>query len=50
MKYPDLWKEIANEWHEGVFPDISYSVKVDTNIIRTGLINDSINVLRGTEQ
>lgn len=50
MKYPDLWKEIASEWHEGVFPDISYSVKVDTNIIRTGLINDSINVLRGKEQ
>lgn len=50
IKYPEIWKEISEEWDEEVFPNISYSVKVDTNMVRTGLINIPTNLEKGREE
>ncbi len=50
IKYPEVWKEISSDWDEGVFPDISYSVKVETSMIRTGLINVPPNIKKGREE
>ncbi|WMM23810.1 Ger(x)C family spore germination protein [Tissierella sp. MB52-C2] len=41
-KYPKLWKEIENNWDE-IFSEAEFQIEVDTNIIRTGLINTPIN-------
>lgn len=50
IKYPDIWKEIEDDWDQDVFPNISYSVKVDTNLVRTGLINSPTNLRKGREE
>lgn len=50
IKYPEIWKEISDEWDKGIFPNISYSVKVDTNLIRTGLINIPSNLEKGRKE
>lgn len=50
IKYPEIWKEISNDWEQDVFPNISYSIKVDTNLIRTGLINIPTNLEKGREE
>lgn len=50
IKYPEMWKEVSDGWDEEVFPNISYSVKVDTNLIRTGLINIPTNIEKGREE
>lgn len=43
IKYPHLWREISDEW-EGMFPDLEYEVNVETDLIRSGLINTPINI------
>lgn len=50
IKYPEIWKEISDDWDQGVFPNISYSLKVDTNLIRTGLINIPSNLEKGRKE
>lgn len=50
IKYPEVWKEVSSDWNESVFPNISYSVKVDTKMIRTGLVNIPPNIEKGREQ
>lgn len=50
IKYPEVWKETSSDWNESVFPNISYSVKVDTKMIRTGLINIPPNIEKGKEE
>lgn len=42
-QYPELWKEIAKDWNN-VFPDISYSVNVETDIVKAGTINVPSNL------
>jgi len=50
IKYPEVWKEVSAEWNESIFPNISYSVNVDTKMIRTGLVNIPVNVEKGSEK
>ena len=50
IKYPEVWKKISDDWDEGVFPNISYSVHVETNMVRTGLINIPPNLEKGREE
>lgn len=45
QQYPKLWKEIATEWHN-IFPEITYDVKVETTIVKTGLLNYPANLRR----
>lgn len=47
-KYPKEWKKIENEWHS-IFPDITYTVNVNTDMIRTSLIDIPINIEKGRE-
>lgn len=42
-EYPKLWKEIARDWNN-IFPDISYSVNVHTDIVKTGIMNVPSNL------
>ena len=42
-KYPEKWKEVSGDW-ETIFPEINYKVNVETNILRTGLINVPTNI------
>jgi spore germination protein KC len=44
--YPELWKEVSDEW-SSVFSEIEYTVNVNTNILRTGLIDIPINIDKG---
>lgn len=50
IKYPEVWKQVSSDWNNSVFPNISYSVKVDTKMVRTGLMNIPVNVEKGREQ
>lgn len=50
IKYPRVWNDISSEWNESVFPNISYSVNVETKMIRTGLMNIPVNVKKGRQQ
>lgn len=43
IKYPKLWREISGEW-ENIFPDLAYEVNVETDFIRTGLLNTPVNI------
>lgn len=43
IRYPDLWREISDEW-ESIFPDLEYEVNVSTDLIRHGLINTPVNI------
>ena len=45
-KYPEQWKEIERNWDE-IFSEAEVEVVVDTNIIRTGLINTPVNKIKG---
>lgn len=45
QQYPEVWKEIAMEW-DNIFPDIIYSVNVETDIVKTGIINVPSNLRR----
>lgn len=42
-KYPDLWKEISDDW-ESIFSDLDYTVNVKVDMVRTGLLNIPINI------
>lgn len=42
-KYPEIWKKISKDWHN-IFSEISYDVNVETNIIKTGIINTPSNI------
>lgn len=43
MEYPDLWKEISDDW-DSIFPELDYTVNVDTDFVRTGLLKVPINI------
>lgn len=45
-KYPEEWGKISNDW-ESIFSEISYDINVETNIVRTGLIDVPINIKKG---
>lgn len=42
-QYPKVWKEISNDWNN-IFPEISYTVNVETKIVKTGIINTPSNL------
>lgn len=42
-QHPKLWKEIVDDWHS-IFKDISYSVNVDTDIVKSGITNLPMNL------
>lgn len=42
-QYPEVWKEISKEWNN-IFPEISYSINVETKIVKTGIINIPSNL------
>lgn len=37
-KYPELWKEIAEDW-DNIFSEMTYSISVETEIAKIGFIN-----------
>lgn len=43
IEYPDLWREISDDW-DSIFPDISYSVNANVDIIKTGLLTKPVNI------
>ncbi|MDR7871082.1 MAG: Ger(x)C family spore germination protein [Tissierellaceae bacterium] len=43
IKYPDLWREIKDDW-DSIFPEISYTINVKTDMIRAGLMNTPTNI------
>lgn len=45
-KYPEQWKGIEKNWDE-IFSQAEVQVVVETNIIRTGLINTPVNKIKG---
>lgn len=45
-KYPDQWKEIKYNWDD-VFAEAEFQIEVETNVIRTGLINTPIQKVKG---
>lgn len=45
QQYPKLWKEIEKDW-ENIFPDITYNVNVETDIVKVGIINVPANLRR----
>lgn len=47
MKYPEIWKEVSDDWDKDIFPNISYSINVETNMVKSGLINTPANIERG---
>lgn len=44
-QYPEIWKDIAENWNN-IFPDISYSINVETDIVKAGIINVPSNLRR----
>lgn len=42
-KDPELWKEISGDW-ETIFPEMTYSVNVETNITKIGILNLPTNL------
>ncbi|OLS03606.1 Ger(x)C family spore germination protein [Tissierella creatinophila] len=50
IKYPEVWNEISDDWDKEIFPDIIYTVKVETNMVRTGLTNIPPNLEKGREK
>ncbi len=42
-KYPEEWRKIYNDW-QNIFPKISYTVNVETEIQRTGLVSTPSNI------
>lgn len=45
-KYPKEWHKIKKDWNN-IFPETEINVAVETNIIRTGLINTPTNKIKG---
>lgn len=45
-KYPEKWHGIKNDW-DNIFSETDIKVEVETNIIRTGLVNTPTNKIRG---
>ncbi len=43
LKYPKNWRKIKTQWNDEIFPNVSYTVKVDTRLNRTGLTLRPIN-------
>ncbi len=43
IRYPDLWREISDDW-DAIFPELNYIVTVNTDFVRTGLLNAPINI------
>lgn len=48
-KHPELWKEIAEDW-DNIFAEMTYSVKVETEIVKIGIINLPSNLRKGRKQ
>lgn len=48
IKYPDLWREISHDW-DSIFPELSYTITVNTDFTRTGLLNVPVNLRREIE-
>ncbi|WP_353093477.1 Ger(x)C family spore germination protein [Tissierella praeacuta] len=42
-QYPEVWKKISKDWHN-IFPEISYSVNVETDIVKVGIVNVPSNL------
>lgn len=47
-KYPKEWKKIEGDWNS-IFPDITYTVNVKTDMVRTGLIDIPVNIEKGRD-
>lgn len=45
-KFPNQKNEITENW-DSIFPELSYTVNVETQLIRTGLINTPANIEKG---
>ncbi len=45
-KYPKEWHRISSDWNN-IFSQADVQVEVETNIIRTGLVNTSTNKIKG---
>ena len=45
-KYPKEWNKIKDNWNE-IFSEADTEIKIETNIIRTGLINTPISKTKG---
>ncbi len=45
-KYPKEWHKIKKDWDK-IFPEAEFKVEVETNILRTGLINTPTNKIKG---
>ncbi|EGD48692.1 germination protein, Ger(x)C family [Ruminiclostridium papyrosolvens DSM 2782] len=43
IKYPKIWSKIKDKWNDAIFPNVSYTVKVDTRLNRTGLTLKPLN-------
>ncbi|WP_024834285.1 Ger(x)C family spore germination protein [Ruminiclostridium josui] len=43
IKYPKTWSKIKNKWNDEIFPNVSYTLKVDTCLNRTGLTLKPLN-------
>lgn len=43
QKYPEVWKEIADDWHN-IFSEITYSINVKTEIAKIGITNIPSNL------
>lgn len=44
-KYPDVWKEMKNNWKE-IYPDLPVYVEVEAKIARTGLVTKPVQAHR----
>ena len=45
-KYPKEWHKIKDNWNE-IFAEADFHVEVETNVIRTGLINTPMSKIKG---
>ncbi|NLW21651.1 MAG: Ger(x)C family spore germination protein [Tissierellia bacterium] len=45
-KYPQEWKKVKDNWDE-IFAEADFEIEVETNIIRTGIINTPITMKKG---
>ncbi len=43
QQHPEVWKEISKDWNS-IFPEISYKVNVEIDIVKTGIINVPSNL------
>lgn len=48
IQYPDLWRNIQEDW-ESIFPELTYTINVKTNLIGTGLLNTPVNIKKERE-